>query len=1022
MDEDQNPPNNFPITPPAEDSEDEGNNDSEPIVFNFGPQSNEEVRHQASQEAGSFTSRSRSADSSRNGAPISFNFGPQPIEAPEAEFIASFAAGSTKNQMPLWTKELGAFINNKRRAATNRELRGGATAYIDEDESGTYDPKKARRTPPSPPRPAKRVKTFNALDEDGNPRPEKLAKLIGFRYSLVVKLAFKSEKALNYLDSLPADESAPQPGFVEEEEVDSDGSEGVVSSNRKRQVKRPRRLGATVSRSDGLTIDRLTNGHPQRRGCRCCFEQGSDDCSLIKYPQEYPCEACEDAGVDCVLIVPPKFKKVCLRCKEKRRNCSYILDGGKGAEACDACDEEGVICCAEALTESSIIRRFTNRPARIKPSPALTTTAKEPAKERMFVACNQCRGTGKRCTNRGKADTGPCSHCRKANQACRFVMPTTRTPQFQPPPSSSKSKRTFASSSKHHSKSPSSTPTRDRLGTPHSPNTLTATIYSELERKNIRKAEKLIAKGKFFSPSHPLYQSTKGGRGQRSKFPQASPKLIGRTLGISHVHIVTSFCHPITFNYIPDQLLRNPCSWCDNPFFGLWGLASTSGPRKVEGFYHIDGQGFEEVYGGFSEIGYSKSVMCITCTYARVRITQCPSHRLRALDPNRAEVDMRAFDDRKWSEAVEAYKIGDEKGAELVRSAKWCSVCPGAARLKCCFPQLFDENGEPVVQQHGYGHGGGCEGCGLLLCEDCAELMGKLIKGGARTGSKQLDAIFREVKRNTWRYAEGVRADAEFLTSAGELLRRIGQGMGASEGRVDDEGEVKVWKVEGEGGWIGGGFDTKEKERERGKGSIGWMNEDVKVADVTGKGSAKGKEKAGIAEQAWAQYQTREESERSSVAADFKSKGKVQSNGSGGRGRVNRVALISGRDANGQIRQGTSMASSRSSKTGVRNGFQANGRRFSSGSGVNHSANGPQHPQNPRENRSMAPPNGIGFSSGQRVQNSGNGGGVGVERGIKRAREARDEFQFGGLLKERTRDSESDFGGRVGDFIDLTDD
>ncbi|KAH6721723.1 hypothetical protein BKA61DRAFT_729218 [Leptodontidium sp. MPI-SDFR-AT-0119] len=1006
MNEDKNPPNTLLITPPAEDSDDEGNNDSEPMIFNFGPQSNEEVRDQALQEA------------------TSFNFGPQPMEAPEVEFVSSLTTGSRKNQMPLYTKELGAFINNKRRAATNRELRGGATAYIDEDESGTYDPKKARRTPPSPSRPAKRVKTSNAIDEDGNPRPKKPTKLIGFRYSLVVKLDFKSEKALNYLRSLPAGTSGPQPGFVEEE-VDSDGSGCVVPSKRKRQVKRPRRLGATASRSDGLTIDRLTTGHPQRRGCRCCFEQGNDDCSLIKYAHEYPCEACEDAGVDCVLIVPPKFKKVCLRCKEKRRNCSYILDGGKGVEACDACEEEGVTCCAEALTEPSFLRRFVNRPARIKPIPTPTKTAKEPAKERMFVACNQCRATGKRCTNRGKADPGPCSNCRKANQACKFVIPTTRTPQLQAPPSSSKSKRTFASSSRHHSKSASSTPARARSGTPHSPNTLTETIYSELEKKNIRKAEKLIAKGKLFSPSHPLYY---GSRDNKSKIPQTSPKLIGCTLGISHIYIITSFCHPITFNYVPDPLLRNPCSWCDNPFFGLWGLASTSDPRKVEGFYHADGQGFEEVYGGFSEIGYSKSVMCIACTYARVRITQCPSHRIRALDPNRAEIDMRVFDDRKWGEAVDAYKAGDEKGAELVRSAKWCSVCPAAAALKCCSPQLFDENGEPV-SQHGHGHGGGgCEGCGLLLCEDCAELMGKLIKGGARTGAKQLDAIVREVKGNKWRYAEGVRADAEFLTSAGELLRRIGQGMGASEGRLDDEGEVQVLKVEGEGGWIGGGFDTKERGREKEKGRSGWMNEDMKVGGVNGKVIGKGKEKADIAEKAWAQYQAREkEAERSSVGAGFKGKGKVQSNGPGGGGRANGAVCVGGRGTNGQLRQRTSTASSGSASSGARNGLQTNDRRFSSGSestsGAGQTVNGFHSTQNSTDNRSMGPPSGTGFNNSQRAGSGRNGGGNGnMQLGVKREREERGEFQFGGLLKERKRDVERDFGGRMGDVIDLTDD
>ncbi|KAH7357252.1 hypothetical protein BKA65DRAFT_580709 [Rhexocercosporidium sp. MPI-PUGE-AT-0058] len=1031
MDEGKEAPRTPPIAPPAEASDGEGDNDQEPMVFKFGaPQSNEEVQDQALHEAATANTRS----------PVTFNFGPQLVEAPENEFIASFK----RHQIPSGIKKLAALINNRKRAATKRELRGGATGYIDEDESGTYDPKEARRTPPSPPRPAKRVKINHALDKDENPQSKKPTKQIGFQYSLMVKLDLKSEKGLDYLRSLPAGTSGHPPGFIEED-IDSDGSGYVVPSRRKRVVKRPRRLGVTMSRSDGLTIDVLTDGHPQRRGCRCCFEQGDDDCSLLKHPDEYPCEACEDAGVNCVLIVPPKFKKVCLRCKEKRRDCSYSLDGGKGVEACDACEGEGVTCCAEALTQSSMIRRFASRPARTKSKPASTTVSKQTVQERMYVACSQCRDKRINCTNRGKADPGPCRECRKANQACKFVVQTTRLPQFQaPPPTSSKTKKSFAFSSRHNLRSESSTPIHDRIGTPHSPDTLTETIYSELEKKNTRKAEKLIAKGKL-SPSHPLHQSIfgpldhGGGRRRKFKFYQTSPKLTGHTLGIAHIHITTSFCHPITFNYVPDPLLRNPCSWCHNPFFGLWGLASESGPRRVEGFYHADGQGFEEVYGGYSEVGFSKSVMCIACTYARVRITQCPAHRLRTLDPNAGEIDMRVFNDGKWSEAVDAYRAEDEKGAELVRNAKWCSICPAAAVLKCCSPQLFDENGEPVPQYGGKGGSGagceGCEGCGLLLCEDCAELMGKLIKGGARTGTKQLDTIFKEVKRNKLRYREGVRADAEFLTSGGELLRRIAQGMGASEGMVDDEGEVRVAKVEGEGGWIGGGFDGRGREKKREKNGEGWMNEGVKQG-----GKGKGKEKADIAEKAWMQYQAREkEAGRSSNGADSKGKGRMVANGADSGGRLNETASGGGRGSKGQIRPGTSMSVSSYSSSGARNGNRPTERSIGnesasrSVSGNNQMGNKSRFPQDSRGNsRSMAPPRGTGSNSGQRDQSTrhnsrGAGGNAdGVVEGQRSAkRETNARVEFGGMLKERKGrkvDDEKPFGGWMPGIIDLTED
>ncbi|KAK0117384.1 hypothetical protein ONS96_013214 [Cadophora gregata f. sp. sojae] len=961
-----------PQTPPTTDTtidSDDEDDKQEPMTFNFnGPQSTEEVRDQAVQESASFNRRSQSADSSQDEAPtqpISFNFGPQPVERPAADIINAFTAGSRRPQMPAGVRELAAAINNRRRAATNREYRGVATAYIDEDESGTYDPKKSRRTPPSPLRSAKRVRVSNAVNKDGTLKPKRPTKQIGFRYEMLVKFKFQSNKALDYLRTLPPGPYESQSSNADEEDDCYDSGYGG-SFKRKREVKRPRRLGATATRSDGLTIDGLIEGHPQRRGCRCCFSQGNDECTLIEHPDEYPCEACDDAETDCVLIISPEFKKSCLRCKGKRRNCSYSLDGGKGADACDACEEEGVTCCAEPLREPSITRRFAKLPARVKGKP--TPAAKVPVRERMYVACNQCRGTGKRCTNRGKADPGPCSNCRKAGHSCKFVYPPTRIPQL--PTSSSKPKAKTLSSSKAYVKSDSSTSPRDRIGTPHSPNTLTATIYSELEKKNTRKAEKLIAKG------------------------------------IAHINIITSFCHPITFNYVPDPLLKNPCSWCDNPFFGLWGLASTSGPRRVEGFYLPNGGGFEEFFNGFSELGYSRSVMCIACTYARVRITQCPTHRLLALDVKTGEFDLDILNEKKWGLALQAYEDGDMKGAELVRNAKWCSVCPATATFKCCSPQFFDENGEPVTpQQHAQGHG--LEGCGLLVCEDCADLMGKLVRGGARTGARQLDTMVAEIRRNRWRYTEGVRADAEFLTSGGELLRRLGEGMGASEGKVDDEGDFKFSKMKGEGGWIasgGNGGGMKERKRD------GWMN-----------GNGKGKQAARISMGGMIKGKT-------TMGTDEGLDGSKSMNGSTGPRSVSTRPSSSTTSSTGSIFNITNVKSERkfcttaksSQNTTVSNRNQSsqygnNGSMPPPSSRSSHSSSftNPWSSTSHFASSSSRDMNGAGYTYGYGTRNE--------NRGIKREKDTRGEIMFGGLLKERKEDVERAFRGQMG-FIDLTED
>lgn len=183
---------------------------------------------------------------------IAFHFGPQTAAAPETEYFKNYASGPPQMRMPKGARELGMLLNNRRRAAANRNIRGAATAWIDEDDSGTYDPKKARRTPPSPPRPMKRVKTVHSLDDEDNPKPKKPTKQIGFRYSLIVKLLFESKKALNYLKTLPAGPSHPAP-FSEPSDSDENCYPDSVSGyggtfKRKREVKRPTRLGATSAR------------------------------------------------------------------------------------------------------------------------------------------------------------------------------------------------------------------------------------------------------------------------------------------------------------------------------------------------------------------------------------------------------------------------------------------------------------------------------------------------------------------------------------------------------------------------------------------------------------------------------------------------------------------------------------------------------------------------------------------------------------------------------------------------------
>jgi hypothetical protein len=92
------------------------------------------------------------------------------ISAPEMAYLAE---DKQKSQMPRSIRDLGQILNSKRRAAVQQTIRGAATAWIDQDDSGTYDPKADRATPPvTPPRRAKKPKLIDELNKDGNQRPQ----------------------------------------------------------------------------------------------------------------------------------------------------------------------------------------------------------------------------------------------------------------------------------------------------------------------------------------------------------------------------------------------------------------------------------------------------------------------------------------------------------------------------------------------------------------------------------------------------------------------------------------------------------------------------------------------------------------------------------------------------------------------------------------------------------------------------------------------------------------------------------
>ncbi|KAF4637498.1 hypothetical protein G7Y89_g584 [Cudoniella acicularis] len=691
-------------------------------------------------------SHSQSEDSEES--EIELNYGQPAIAAPEDAYFKSLQ----RPRIPQSIRAIGIILNSRRRTTTKDSIRGAATAWIDLDDSGTYDPKATRVTPP---RRVKRARvTRNA--NDGAPKVRKPYRRVG--YIQVLTFKFTQQKSLDYLRSItPATDSSNNSTEDEEFSDSFDPDDNDRGVGRKRRKSKPlKRLGVTTEREDGLTLEDLTNGHPQRRGCKSCFQMGDDECSLIEFGYEYPCTACGDMGIDCEYIAPPELKKSCEGCKRKRITCSFRDDGGKGVDICEACEEEEEPCCAGPLMKSSYARRFGES----SPEPTMAAPA-----SRMYVACNECRNSASRCSLK-RDENGPCTRCRKQSRDCTFVLAPARGA-----PKSKKSKvpnRKTDFERKDRSGRKSTPPIQHRHRDQYTPNKMTRTLLTEAAGKYSKKNEKILRKGKRHLKKY--------GR-------HPSPKLISKTSGNQHMFIKTAFAHPIVFNYHPHPDGKSPCSWCASPFFGLWG----HGEREIEVIQWGGATGNEEVEGGHAMEGKENSKMCITCTFARLRVTLCTGHQIRHIK----DLDQRSFNLEALAESFSALTgNGDMKNGQLAVSTRWCSICVSLAQFECCAPQAFDGNGEPIVE--GKPH----TGCGLSLCLTCKELLGRL-EGSRGARTQIMDELVKWRKSELWRFNkhrntenwDWVRADAEFLTSSGELMVRMKQIEEKAEEKKDNSGD-----------------------------------------------------------------------------------------------------------------------------------------------------------------------------------------------------------------------------------------
>lgn len=515
-----------------------------------------------------------------------------------------------------------------------------------------------------------------------------------------------------------------------------------------------------------MTIDQLTDGHPQKRGCKACFNVGDDECSLLEHAYEYPCTACEDTGIDCELIIPPKLKHICERCKSKRISCSYRQNGGTGVDACQSCEEADSICYAAPLKYLSYSRRYND----VLNSPPSIREPIKKAQHRFYASCNRCRENGLRC-NLKSDQPGPCRHCKKNAEDCVFLL----THSSRGPRSSENSQASVKSQSGRNVKN---------LPRPKNDQLLRAQSLENKHASSNESREQLAgeawrrgvgSKNSQQDPKFSGYTKKKGklvkNNGRFSGSPSTSLELLGSTRGCQHIKIKTCFSHPIHFNYVPAPNGQSPCSWCEKPFFGLFG----HGEIEVEVLPGAHGEGYEEVgegrYEGHLTRGFAETTMCTSCTFSRVRIISCEAHEIALLERINPDV----FHPRKWAASLECLAQGDKDGGALVWNAVYCSVCTSHAEWRCTTRQHYGNEMEEEI------------GCGLVLCQICKDLLEKVEADKVMSGISEdnpfsvLDRLINMVAGSVWsvHYDDSLRADAWFLTSTGELMQRINQGMGS---------------------------------------------------------------------------------------------------------------------------------------------------------------------------------------------------------------------------------------------------
>jgi hypothetical protein len=681
------------------------------------------------------------------------------------------------------------FVNRKSVLYQPYEFRPGPRiagpplmTWVDQDESGTYDPRHERRKPI----PVSRKKKPSSLsgnrqfygsegskDVERIPRKTKRPTLQqGQRTgeSMVVTFRLFSVAGHDILQKGSLSDKWPDDGsdFSKNEDAPGETSDDFEME---RSYKLRKRGAKQETLSDPRGVEEDLFGHPDARGCVRCRQNGHD-CSLKHHGFSWPCLHCAEKDVNCELIIAPKYKDACLRCQDNEPQCSFTTldyeEDGTPPLCCEEClAVQDFDCRAGPNKARQHQRLYINEKGRSDDWPDVE---ERPVAPRKYVACTICRQEAKRCSLKTKTDKAPCNKCKKEGLPCTFLdlrppkpskaLPldglTAGTAMIEIDEDSSdethsareivkQSRRPMQSKVKGKAKA---MPDRQPILAPQPrPIPQTGPPPKRFDwHRALREAEE-AAEAAEFDEDEELQRPTT----PKERLIDADGHS-GETCTI-----VTNYSHPITFAATPydGEGQDTSCTWCSDNAYGILGL----GEKEVFCIEWHTGLGYTEILGGHLTDGCPPSKMCFNCTVSRYQIIICDNHQLQRI-PLLEQEDIDIVADQ----LTEAPPFSKQT---TVLQDKFCSLCVSdLASFHCATIQdslVENHDGETRIA-----------GCGLKLCERCAVVLLRNCDGSLE---KAIGALEEQAKQDQEKGMELprflARADLGLLKTSGLLYRNM---------------------------------------------------------------------------------------------------------------------------------------------------------------------------------------------------------------------------------------------------------